>query len=339
MRRKSRRGIKLSYPKHRKSPIKHSVKSHVREGGRVRAFQRGKGVKPAVRSFATKRLIQKVPKAKAYICNLTYSNRPGDGETLTIFGPGGMAGYKKVLDECWEEKHDLRDPIEIHVIDPSLGDVLKYVGTGAKKVAHLGGKFAVKGGHIAYRAGVITGKGLKVAGRIGAKEAVKTFRSAAERGRVMIILNQCYSKNKYIRITARQKLLKKYPSVYDIAEFSQDLPLTKTRLREEARAKREEIRVKEREVETEKMRAETKKLKAETTRVRAESRLIKAEIAKIGAGLLRQAKIAKAKGEPITKRQKKLYIKEAIKRSKMTPEQRKILEEKAATRTKETDRW
>lgn len=45
---------KLNYPKHRKSPIRHNVKTHIRKGRSVHSFIRGRGVKPKTLTYKTK---------------------------------------------------------------------------------------------------------------------------------------------------------------------------------------------------------------------------------------------------------------------------------------------
>ena len=94
--------VKLDhYPKHRKSPIRHTVKSHTRQGHGVNTYARGKGTTRTLPPFTRRRVLPK-EKPKSYTINFKYSNKQGDGESLIVIAND----YQKALDEAFEEKKD-----------------------------------------------------------------------------------------------------------------------------------------------------------------------------------------------------------------------------------------
>jgi len=224
--------------KKRKFPVRHRVKSHKREGKRVKSYERGKGTHPP-RVRTIKRKINSSttePRVKGYVVNLTYED--GTGESLTLFGPPGMSGYQKIVDEAFEEKTDPRDPVEVQVLDPSLGEVLRVVGSGLKKAGHIGAKYMIRGGHIAkqtaiaakphlkkgIKAGVhYTKRGIRVSGKVAkitGRYAATSLASVAHDAIAKKLLQDAYSPDRVKRTIARVRLKKSFPDVYDIAHFS-----------------------------------------------------------------------------------------------------------------------
>lgn len=238
----------------RKTPVRHNVSGYTRrDGSKVQSHSRGKGVRVTKRTSktVTSRPVKTredgvvvLTDPKPFTVNLTYSDKPGDGETvLTIVGEEGTPlseAYELALDEAHEEKIDPRGPISVEVVDPDLGAALEFIGSGAKKLgglslkaikavgkagvkvgkksAALGAKYAIKAGHVAKQVAIATGK----AGVAGLKEASKMALYEIERSKVQRMLKQAYSRDKVVRGAARAALKRAYPSVYDICDFSRD---------------------------------------------------------------------------------------------------------------------
>ena len=104
----------------RKSPIKHKVSSFTRNGKPVDAYLRGSGTK-SVKKLA-KPTVGKSNKPKGYTIIFTFSKKKGDKETVKVIA----SSYMKALDEAFEEKLDERIPVEIVIIDPSIGEILRW---------------------------------------------------------------------------------------------------------------------------------------------------------------------------------------------------------------------
>ena len=195
---RSHKGQHIKYPRHRKSPIRHQVKGHTREGHRVRSFVRGKGSRQVKPTFTTKRSLGKPGKAKSFTVNFKYSNRKGDGESLIVIS----TDFHKALDEAFEEKKDRREPIEVEVLDPNLGRVLRTIGRGAAKAAYLGTKYTIKG--------------VKALGKEAGEELAKLYRDY----RVKKLVETCYDPSRVRRTMARSKLKRLYPEIYSVCDFS-----------------------------------------------------------------------------------------------------------------------
>lgn len=186
------------YPKHRKPPIRHTVKSHTRQGHRVNTHARGKGTR-TISPFTRRRVLTK-EKPKSYTINFKYSNKQGDGESVIVIAND----YQKALDEAFEEKKDPRKPISVEVIDPSLGSMLKIMARGAGKAVKLGAKYSY-----------ITGK---TVGKEAAHAVAKSYREL----RLRRLIDEAYSPDKVRRVIARAKLKQRYPEIYKICHFSRE---------------------------------------------------------------------------------------------------------------------
>ena len=225
----------------RKSPIEHTVKSHSRLGNPVRAFTRGQGSRPqkpqrsrvvGEKSLPTNEL--------AFTVNLTYSDKPGDGESVIVIAdaPGDQLDeetYRMVLDEAFEERVDTRPPIAIEMEDPSLDAVLSFIGEHAKKAgayglktikkgARVGAKYAIRAVKAGTRYGVaVTKAGAKAVG--GATKAALTESSRLalyeiERAKARLLIKRCYSSDPVERDASRDALKRLYPDIYKICSFS-----------------------------------------------------------------------------------------------------------------------
>lgn len=174
----------------RKSPIKHKIHSHTRNGKRVTSYTRGSGTK------IKKKLSNPNPqKPKGYTVKLRYSNKPRDLETVKVIS----TSYMRAMDEALEERIDKRKPIEVTIIDPSIGEVLKWAGSRALKYG---------------------GKAVKAVAKGAYYSAKRSVESHVDDWKAEKLIEQAYSKNKGRRILARAKLKKFYPHVYDIMDIS-----------------------------------------------------------------------------------------------------------------------
>jgi len=228
----------------RKSPVRHSVKSHTRKKKPVRSYTRGKGVK--TKKITKRRVSKPTTGPKPFTVNFKYSEKPGDGESLIVIA----TSYKKAMAEAFEEKVDSREPIEIEIIDPDFGRVFRAIGSGLKRVVGVGAKYAIKGGHIAKQAteraaiaakphvvkGIKTGarygaqytkrgikagvkygvKGIKVTGRAAASSLASVAHDAVA-GK---LVRDAYSPDRVKRAVARARLRKSFPDVWDVMDVS-----------------------------------------------------------------------------------------------------------------------
>lgn len=188
----------MRYPKHRKSPIHHTVKQHTRQGHRVNSYTRGKGT--AQRPTFTQRRVLKKEAPKSYTINFKYSNKPNDGESVVVIAEN----YQNALDEAWEEKTDPRNPISVEVVDPDIGRMLKILGRGVAKAVKLGAKYTY------------------VAGKTITRESAHAIAKSYREMRVRRLIGESYSPDRRIRILARAKLKQTYPEIYKICDFSRE---------------------------------------------------------------------------------------------------------------------
>lgn len=134
--------------------------------------------------------------------NFKYSNRKGDGESVLVVAKD----YKSALAEALEEKHDPREPVEVEIIDPHLGRVLRTIGRGAVKAAKLGARYTIRG--------------VTTLGRIAAEEMARAYKQF----KVEQLVRKCYSPNRIERTKARYKLSVEYPEIYRVCDFSPPSP-------------------------------------------------------------------------------------------------------------------
>ena len=177
----------------RKSPRRHAVKSHIREGYRVSSYTRGKGTGSS--PFTSRR---KLDKPRSFTVNFTYSNRIGDGESVVVIA----RNYGDALDEAYEERHDSREPIEIELVDPDIGKALKILAREGGNAVKIGAKYA-------YAAGKTVGK-----------EAVHAVAESYRRARIRRLIEECYNPDRVKRAMARSELKARYPEIYEMCDFS-----------------------------------------------------------------------------------------------------------------------
>ena len=193
----------------RKSPIRHTVHSHIRLGKRVNNYTRGKGSR-TIPTFTSRRKLIKTGEPKPYTINFVYSRRKGDGESVVVIS----TSYEKALKEGNEErvqKH--RTPVEVEIIDPNLGRMLHIVAEGAKTAVKVGAKEAGKLTKLGIKYGYA---GAKVLGKEAAFAVARAYRSQKLRR----LIEECYSPDRATRAMARAKLKEQYPTIYSVCDFS-----------------------------------------------------------------------------------------------------------------------
>ena len=97
--------IDVKYPRRRKSPYKHHVTEHIREGHHVEAYVRGKGAK----SNQPKRPFHRalLDKISGFQVNIEYPNY--SKETFDV----KARGYLGALDEAIDERSMYMEPVRI----------------------------------------------------------------------------------------------------------------------------------------------------------------------------------------------------------------------------------
>lgn len=178
----------------RKTPIKHEVKKHLRKsktyafGSRnivqVRSYIRGKGQKTV-----SKLSNPTLTKPKGYTVKFTYPDKTT--EEIHVIA----TNYHRALDEAFEEKTNKNTPIEITVIDPSIGEIIHIVGS---KALEYGKKAVTKGWEFA---------------KTEAKRATSDWYAKQ-------LVEQAYSPNVGTRTIARSKLRNDYPEVWNVMDIS-----------------------------------------------------------------------------------------------------------------------
>jgi len=166
---------------------------------------RGKGSR-TLPSFTSRRKI-KTDEPKAYTCNFKYSEKKGDGESVVVIA----TDYHRALDEAFEERVDTREPIEVEVIHPDIGRMLKILGRGAKVV----GREAVQLSKLGIKYGYA---GAKVLGY----EAARALAIKYGKLKVKRLIEDAYSPDRPTRVFARAKLRTKYPEIYAVCDFSRE---------------------------------------------------------------------------------------------------------------------
>ena len=176
----------------RKTPVKHQVKSHTKKGKKVDPYLRGSGVK--TQSRLAKPIVGKL-KPKGYTVNFKYSDKKGDAETVKVIS----TSYRKALDEAFEEKLDPRLPVEIVIIDPSIGEILRWAGSRALKYGKSATKKIAKGAY---------------------DSAKRSALSRVDDFKARQLIEDAYSSYKGRAMLARGKLKRDYPHVWDIMDLS-----------------------------------------------------------------------------------------------------------------------
>jgi len=207
----------------RKRPVRHAVRSHVKENGtHIHAYMRGNGFYPQPQ------LKRDIPKylagatvydddtklgVKAWTVNFKYSDRRGDGESVLVISDS----YQKALNQSYENRlQKTRKPIEVDIVDPPLSTVIGFLRTGTlTKEQQLENKFALsEAGHGAKEA-------LKGFAHGQMEEGRRKFGELVHGGDIDRLLKLSYdTKNPVAMTRARAELKRKYPEVYSHADFA-----------------------------------------------------------------------------------------------------------------------
>jgi len=182
----------------------------MRKGYRVSDYVRGKGSR-TIPIFTSRRKIIKTDEPKAYTCNFKYSEKKGDGESVVVIA----TDYHKALDEAFEERVDTREPIEVEVIHPDIGRMLRIVAEGAKTAVKVGAREAGKLTKLGIKYGYA---GAKVLGKESAFAIARAYRSQ----KVRRLIEESYSPDRATRAMARAKLKTQYPEIYSVCDFSKE---------------------------------------------------------------------------------------------------------------------
>jgi len=217
----------------RKSPIHHKVRAYKRKGKPVRAYVRGKGTSP-----------QKTSKSRvvgtgvddsasigphAFTVNFTYSDEPGDGESVIVISDN----FQDAADEAWEERMDPRMPIAVEIIDPDIGAALQWMGKRVKSAieygkprivnaSKLGAKYAVRATMATAKTAGRVAKAAAVSGAEGAKTLGKLTAFGLQKELIQSLLKLCYQPDRAKREAARIALKKQFPDVYAACDFSSE---------------------------------------------------------------------------------------------------------------------
>ena len=125
------------------------------------------------------------------------------------------------MKEAFQEKTDAREPIEVEVIDPNLGRMLRIVAEGAKTAVKVGAKEAGKLTKLGIKYGYA---GAKVLGKEAAFAIARAYRSQKLRR----LVEECYSPDRATRAIARAKIKTQYPEIYNACDFSKGKVSTPT---------------------------------------------------------------------------------------------------------------
>ena len=192
----------------RKTPTLHRVKSHTRNGKTVVPYVRGSGHRNPLKISNPS-----VLKPKGYTVILTYSDKKGDKETVKVIA----TSYQRAIDEAFEEKVDKREPIEITVIDPSIGEIMSWAGKRAVALGKGAGSRVLDFGRDVVEASLETTAKTKP-GFMGAM-AKKSLAHRHDRN-VERLVKQSYSKDRATKAIARAKLKREHSDVWDVMDIS-----------------------------------------------------------------------------------------------------------------------
>lgn len=222
---------KIRYPKNRYSPVKHTVKPHTREDGtKIRGYTRGKGIKPQTSQRSRVVSGRGVDDdtsigPHAFTVNFTYSDKPGDGESVIVISDN----FQDATDEAWEERMDSRMPISVETIDPDIGAALKWMGKQVRSAIEYGkpklARAAELGGKYAVRATMATGSTMLKVAKAGAGGAVTLGRLTAfgmQKELIQSLLKLCYQADRAKSMAARLALKRQFPDVYAACDFSSE---------------------------------------------------------------------------------------------------------------------
>ena len=171
----------------RKSPVRHTVRSHIRLGNRVPSYVRGKG-HHSTQTFTQRRKLTKTDEARHYVVLFKY--RDGTSEQLKTIA---RSPTEAILETNELRVSNLR-PTEV-VVKNQIGKIVKRLGGIALKTLKATAKL-----------GLLAGEKGASALAFYAKDKL------AQR-----LIKEAYSRDPAVRVSARVKLKRRYPEYYEIA--------------------------------------------------------------------------------------------------------------------------
>ena len=215
------------YPRTRRSPIEHDVGGYTRLGVRVSGYKRGSGKGTPRRSRMVGNPKEDSTSIGPHAFTFNFEYGPGDGESVIVFSDN----YQDASDEAWEERKDTRVPISVEAIDPDIGAALKWMGKKAMagyaygkpkimKATHLGAKYAIRGAKAGIRGGKSVARTGYGATKTAVKGSAKLLAFGAQSKLIENLLRLCYQEDIAKRTAARAALKSRYPSVYEMCDFS-----------------------------------------------------------------------------------------------------------------------
>ena len=181
----------------RKTPIKHQVKSYTRKGKTVHTHLRGHGKHTSNHSKLSTPTLNK---PKGYVITLIFDDKTREEQQVIA------TSYTRAIDEAFENKHDSRIPIEINVVDPSIGQIIHWAGDHARKYGEIAAKKSFEYGKRAAQTGVTMAKDQ-------AKKQLSDYRAKQ-------LIDKSYSPNRGTRTLARAELQRDYPHIWRTMDLS-----------------------------------------------------------------------------------------------------------------------
>lgn len=156
---------------------------------------------------------------------LIYSNKKGDSEVQKVIA----TSYTRAVDEAFENKTDKRMPVEISVVDPSIGEIIHWAGANVAKAAkraygHSKGLYNdMKTASLERTASTSSSAFV----RSLAKQRLERHREKMKRARdqshdvaVKKLIDDSYSADDKVKLFARAKLRKEHPDVWHVMDIS-----------------------------------------------------------------------------------------------------------------------
>lgn len=191
------------YPRHRRTPIRHKVNAHTRDGHHVDSYQRGKGVRTQTASTSRRGQIRRAQQTgrmketlnspphepRLYTVVFKYEDKTKETVKTTARSPRQALRFADTQRTRQDER-----PTEV-VVKNQLGKVIGTIAGYAVK--------GIRGGIRTYRE---------------AQEAYRNIRDA----RLNDLIKRSYSTNSAERLKARAQMRKEYPEIYQ--ELHLDTP-------------------------------------------------------------------------------------------------------------------
>lgn len=207
----------------RRLPSKHTVKSHIRAGHRVRQYVKGTGTAPKI-SKITGRPIKRIPHKTMSIdlglaknWNIKFIYEKGDllnaedFEEVSVFSDNYIGAEKL----AWKlRKYQHRTPVKVIVDDPDLLGAINKIRKS--DVAQRFHNEMLRGASKNLQSKGFLGK--VIGDKLGEKVSEKDFERLSARAKTL--LDQAFSDDRSVRTLARARLKREFREIYDNADFS-----------------------------------------------------------------------------------------------------------------------